>query len=142
MYLFDSICDAFKQKPEPCLEYTIRPTELEQEGIPWYEVVLIILFIVFANIVSFYCIKRAIVNRLNNRIEIDKNDLSGEVNSVINSYFSLKEMENRNSNDEHPTNDLGDIQQFMEGEDEDKNQNQPGSQLVMSNNISLSKPNQ
>ena len=145
MYLFDSICDAFKQKPEPCLEYTIRPTELEQEGIPWYEVVLIILFIVFANIVSFYCIKRAIVNRLNNRIEIDKNDLSGEVNSVINSYFSLKEMENRSSKDEHPTNDLGDIHQFMDGENEDKNQdepkNEPGSQLIMSNNISLSKPN-
>ena len=141
MYLFDSICDAFKQKPQPCLEHSIRPTELEKEGIMWYEVILIILFIIFVNLIIFYCIRRGIAKRIDNRIDVDKNDLSGEINSVINSYFSLKEMESRNS--EQTTNDLGDVQHFMEDENDDKQQpkneneqNEPGSQLVMSNNIS------
>ena len=80
---------------------------------------------------------------INNRIDIDKNDLSGEINSVINSYFSLKEMENRGSNDNKPTNDLGDVEKFMD-DDEDNNQPKdiPGSQLVISNNIALDNPNQ
>ena len=50
-------------------------------------------------------------------------------------------MESRNS--EQTTNDLGDVQHFMEDENDDKQQpkneneqNEPGSQLVMSNNIS------
>ena len=77
-----------------------------------------------------------IMLRINNRIDIDKNDLSGELNSVINSYFNLKEMENRGSNDNKPTNDLGDVEKFM---DDDEHNNQPkdipGSQLVISNNI-------
>ena len=61
-----------------------------------------------------------IMLRINNRIDIDKNDLSGELNSVINSYFNLKEMENRGSNDNKPTNDLGDVEKFM---DDDENNN-------------------
>ena len=141
MYLFDSICDAFKQKPQPCLEYSIRPTELEKEGIMWYEVILIILFIIFVNLIIFYCIRRGIAKRINSRIDIDKNDLSGEINSVINSYFSLKEMDSRNS--EQTTNDLGDVQHFMDDDNDDKDQpkneneqNEPGPQLVLSNNIS------
>ena len=143
MYLFDSICDSFKKKPQPCLEHSIRLTDVEKEGIMWYEIVLIILFIIFVNLVIFYCIKRGIDKRINSRIDVDKNDLSGEINSVINSYFSLKEMENRNS--EQTTNDLGDVQHFMDDENDDKNAdlpknenepNEPGSQLVMSNDIS------
>ena len=143
MYLFDSICDSFTQKPKECLDYGIRPTKLVKEGIPIFELVLIILFIIFLNVVIFYCIKRAIMHRINNRIDIDKNDLSGEINSVINSYFSLKEMENRGSNDNKPTNDLGDVEKFMD-DDEDNNQPKdiPGSQLVISNNITLDNPNQ
>ena len=144
MYLFDSICDAFSQKPKPCLEYTMRPVELKNEGIPIFELILVILFIVFLNLILFYCIKRAYMHRINNRIDVDKNDLSGEINSVINSYFSLKEMENRNSSNNNSTNDLGDIQQFIGDEDDEKkeNKNEPGSQLVMSNNIVLNNPNE
>ena len=56
--------------------------------------------------------KRAILHRINNSIDIDKNDLSGKINSVINSYFNLKEKENRGSNDNKPTNDLGDLNSF------------------------------
>ena len=145
MYLFDSICDSFSQKPTECIEYGIRPTTLEEEGIPWYEVALIIMFIFCLNIIMFYFIRKAISNRINSRIDVDKNDLSGEVNSVINSYFSLKDMEKRDSEESKPTNDLGDIQTFMEEEIDDKNpgqpKNEPGSQLVMSNNISLDNAN-
>ena len=146
MYLFDSICDSFSQKPQPCLDYRIRTTSLDEEGIPWYEVVLIIMFLICLNIVIFYFIRKAIDYRIKNRIDVDKNDLSGEVNSVINSYFSLKDMESRDeSNDTKPTNDLGDIQTFMDEEIDENNpgqqKNEPGSQLVMSNNISLDNPN-
>ena len=146
MYLFDSICDSFSQKPQPCLDYKIRTTSLDEEGIPWYEIVLIIMFLICLNIVIFYFIRKAIDYRIKNRIDVDKNDLSGEVNSVINSYFSLKDMESRDeSNDSKPTNDLGDIQTFMDEEIDENNpgqqKNEPGSQLVMSNNISLDNPN-
>jgi len=140
MYLFDAICDAFSQKPKPCLEYSVRPTSLDEEGIPWYEIVLIILFLVFINVLIFWFVKKQIINRIKNRIDVDKNDLSGEINSVINSYFSLREMENRNSSDDKATNDLGDVQKFM---DDDENENpdhpkgQPGSQLIMTNSVSL-----
>ena len=140
MYLFDAICDAFSQKPKPCLEYSVRPTSLDEEGIPWYEIVLIILFVVFINAILFWFVKKQIINRIKNRIDIDKNDLSGEINSVINSYFSLREMENRNSSDDKPTNDLGDVQKFMddaENENPDHPKSQPGSQLIMTNTVSL-----
>ena len=140
MYLFDAICDAFSQKPKPCLEYSVRPTSLDEEGIPWYEIVLIILFVVFINAILFWFVKKQIINRIKNRIDIDKNDLSGEINSVINSYFSLREMENRNSSDDKPTNDLGDVQKFMDDEDNenpDHPKSQPGSQLIMTNSVSL-----
>ena len=140
MYLFDAICDAFSQKPKPCLEYSARPTSLDEEGIPWYEIVLIILFLVFINAIIFWFVKKQIINRIKNRIDVDKNDLSGEINSVINSYFSLKEMENRNSSDDKPTNDLGDVQKFMDDEDNenpDHPKSQPGSQLIMTNTVSL-----
>ena len=140
MYLFDAICDAFSQKPKPCLEYSVRPTSLDEEGIPWYEIVLIILFVVFINAILFWFVKKQIINRIKNRIDIDKNDLSGEINSVINSYFSLREMESRNSSDDKPTNDLGDVQKFMdddENENPDHPKSQPGSQLIMTNTVSL-----
>jgi hypothetical protein len=140
MYLFDAICDAFSQKPKPCLENSVRPTSLDEEGIPWYEIVLIILFVVFINIILFWFVKKQIINRIKNRIDIDKNDLSGEINSVINSYFSLREMENRNSSDDKATNDLGDVQKFMdddENENPDHPKSQPGSQLIMTNTVSL-----
>jgi hypothetical protein len=144
MHLFDAICHAFSQKPEPCKEYSIRPTNKEKEGIAWYEITLITLFIIFVNVITFYCIRRLILKRLKNRIDVDKNDLSGEINSVINSYFSLKDMENRDSSDDHPTNDLGDIQNFMEDEVKEKNPNQPkkeepDSDLIMTNSVSLDK---
>lgn len=140
MYLFDAICDAFSQKPKPCLEYSARPTSLNEEGIPWYEIVLIILFLVFINAIIFWFVKKQIINRIKNRIDVDKNDLSGEINSVINSYFSLREMENRNSSDDKATNDLGDVQKFMdddENENPDHSKGQPGSQLIMTNSVSL-----
>ena len=57
MYLFDSIYDSFSQKPKACLEYGIRPTKLIKEGIPIFEIILIILFIIFLNVVIVYCIK-------------------------------------------------------------------------------------
>jgi hypothetical protein len=140
MYLFDAICDAFSQKPKPCLDYSVRPTTLDEEGIPWYEVILIILFLVFINAIIFWFVKKQIINRIKNRIDVDKNDLSGEINSVINSYFSLREMENRNSSDDKPTNDLGDVQKFMDDDDNenpDHPKSQPGSQLIMTNSVSL-----
>ena len=73
-----------------------------------------------------------IMKRISSRIDVDKNDLSGEINSVISQYFSLKEMESKNSDDKQ-TNNEGDVQNFM---DEEKENNKTGSQLVMSNSVS------
>ena len=146
MQLFDAICHAFSQKPEPCKDYTIRPINKEKEGITWLEITVITLIIILVNVFAFYCIRRLIKKRLKNRIDVDKNDLSGEINSVINSYFSLKDMETNNSSDDKPTNDLGDVQNFMEDEADEKNPNQPkdepGSTLIMNNSISFNNKDQ
>ena len=133
MHLFDAICDAFSQKPKPCLEYSIVTTELNQEGVSWIGIVLLILFIIIVNICIFWIMKKMIMKRISSRIDVDKNDLSGEINSVISQYFSLKEMESKNSDDKQ-TNDEGDVQNFK---DEEKENNQTGSQLVMSNQVSF-----
>jgi hypothetical protein len=146
MHLFDAICHAFSQKPEPCKDYTIRPINKEKEGITWLEITVITLIIILVNVFAFYCIRRLIKKRLKNRIDVDKNDLSGEINSVINSYFSLKDMETNNSSDDKPTNNLGDVQNFMEDEADEKNPNQPkdepGSTLIMNNSISFNNKDQ
>jgi hypothetical protein len=146
MHLFDAICHAFSQKPEPCKDYSIRPINKEKEGITWLEITVITLIIILVNVFAFYCIRRLIKKRLKNRIDVDKNDLSGEINSVINSYFSLKDMETNNSSDDKPTNDLGDVQNFMEDEADEKNPNQPkdepGSTLIMNNSISFNNKDQ
>ena len=73
-----------------------------------------------------------IMKRISSRIDVDKNDLSGEINSVISQYFSLKEMESKISDDKQKNNE-GDVQNFM---DEEKENNKTGSQLVMSNSLS------
>ena len=146
MHLFDAICHAFSQKPEPCKDYSIRPVSKEKEGITWFEITVITLIIILVNLLAFYCIRRLIKKRLKNRIDVDKNDLSGEINSVINSYFSLKDMETNISSDDKPTNDLGDVQNFMEDEAEEKNPHQskdePGSTLIMNNSISFNNKDQ
>ena len=70
MYVFDAICNAFNQKPEPCQKYVVRPTNLEKEGIPWYDIVLIILLIILLNVILYYFIRRAILKRLNKNEKI------------------------------------------------------------------------
>ena len=142
MYVFDTICNAFNPKPEPCQKYVVRPTNLEKEGIPWYDIILIILLIILINILLYYFIRRAILKRLNNRIDVDKNDLSGQINSVISSYFSLREMSNKHSEDDddeeinnHKTNNLGDIQKFIDNDDDNKKDEKVDhdSKLIISN---------
>ena len=88
MYLFDAICESFVDKPEPCKSYGIHQVNMNKRGIPWYGIVLIILLIIFINLVVFYFLRRSMIRRLNNRIKFDKNELSGEINSVISSYFN------------------------------------------------------
>ena len=143
MYVFDAICQAFSPKPEPCEKYIVRPTQNEKEGIPWYDIVLIILLIILLNVVFYYLVRRCILKRLNSRINVDKNELSGQINSVISSYFSLREMSNKLSEDDddddeeetnQKINNLGDIQTFMDNDD-DKNEENQESKLIMTNSI-------
>ena len=146
--LFDSICDAFSPKPGPCKQYTTRPIDLDKEGIPWYDVILIILFIIILNAVCCYFIRRGVNERLNSRIDVDKNDLSGQINSVISNYFSLREMTNKHSDEddtkeetEYKINNLGNVQNFIDDDEENKNEDKDnqGSKLIVSNNINNNK---
>ena len=76
------------------------------------------------------------LNKRDFLLPLDENIINAEMGSKI----SLKEMENRNSSDDKPINDLGDAQKFMDDEDNenpDHPKSQPGSQLIMTNSVSL-----
>ena len=145
MHVFDEICSSFIIKPELCKNYITRPTQLDKEGIPWYDVVLLILIIIIINVVLYYLVRRAILRRLNSRIDVDKNDLSGQINSVISSYFSLKNMNNKlteddddddeKTNNKHNINNLGDIETFINSDEENNKNVESDSKLILSNNI-------
>ena len=150
MYVFNAICQAFNPKPEPCKKYIIRPTQVEKEGIPWYDIVLIILLIILINVVLYYLIRRSVLRRLNSRIDVDKNDLSGQINTVISSYFSLREMSNKHSDDDddeeinHKINNLGTIETFIDDEKDNKKEEEKesnDSKLIMTNSISKDENN-
>ena len=144
MYVFDAICQAFNPKPQPCKNYVLRPINTEKEGIPWYDIALLILIIVLLNVICFYFIRRGVLRQLNNRIDVDKNDLSGQINNVISSYFSLREMNNKHSDDEDDdeetnkkVNDLGDIETFINDDEDNKNEEKEKDEnnLIMTNTI-------
>ena len=141
MYVFDAICTAFNPKPKPCKDYIVRPTNIEKEGIPWYDIVLIILAIILINVVLYFCIRRCVIKRLNERINVDENDLSGQVNSVISSYFSLKDMHKKSNgfdidDDEEKLNQDNKINNVDKEEDNLKeNQENNNSKLIISNSI-------
>lgn len=114
MYVFDAICEAFENKPEACVKYGIHQVNMKKRGIQWYEIVAILFMFVFINLLVFYCIRRNILRRINSRIQIDKNELSGDINTVISSYFNLRQVEKNNSKKEEVvTNDLGDVEKFV-----------------------------
>ena len=151
MYVFDAICHAFNPMPQPCKNYVIRPTELDKEGIPWYDIVLIILVVILLNVVCYYFIRRNVLRQLSSRINVDKNDLSGQINSVISSYFSLREMNNKHSDEDddedeetnNKVNNLGDVQTFIDGDEDNKNEEKEnnGTKLIMNNSIPDNKEN-
>ena len=151
MYVFDAICHAFNPMPQPCKNYVIRPTDLDKEGIPWYDIVLIILVVILLNVVCYYFIRRNVLRQLSSRINVDKNDLSGQINSVISSYFSLREMSNKHSDEDddddeetnNKVNNLGDVQTFIDGDEDNKNEDKEnnGTKLIMNNSIPNNKEN-
>ena len=151
MYVFDAICHAFNPMPQPCKNYVIRPTDLDKEGIPWYDIVLIILVVILLNVVCYYFIRRNVLRQLSSRINVDKNDLSGQINSVISSYFSLREMNNKHSDKDddedeetnNKVNNLGDVQTFIDGDEDNKNEEKEnnGTKLIMNNSIPDNKEN-
>ena len=150
MNVYDAICTSFNPKPEPCKDYIIRPTELKKEGIPWYDVILIIIGIISINAILYYCIRRCVIKRLNDRINVDQNDLSGQINSVIDSYFSLKDMTKKNLNEDDDDDDEDDdeitfnkksnkpkIETFDNKNEDNKKEEEEntGSKLILSNSI-------
>ena len=151
MYVFDAICHAFNPMPQPCKNYVIRPTVLDKEGIPWYDIVLIILVVILLNVVCYYFIRRNVLRQLSSRINVDKNDLSGQINSVISSYFSLREMNNKHSDEDddkdeetnNKVNNLGDVQTFIDGDEDNKNEEKEnnGTKLIMNKSIPDNKEN-
>ena len=151
MYVFDAICQAFNPMPQPCKNYIIRPIDLDKEGIPWYDIVLIILIVILLNVVCYYFIRRNVLRQLSSRINVDKNDLSGQINSVISSYFSLREMNNKHSDEDddedeetnNKVNNLGDVQTFIDGDEDNKNEEKEnnGTKLIMNNSIPDNKEN-
>lgn len=141
--IFQSICNAFHDnKPAYCGDADVKIVIGNNSSFSWIQIIFIVIFIIIVNTLLFCCIKKYIVDKLADRINSSKIDLTNEVNSVCNSYFSLKDMENKKLTDEddEKTNDLGDVHNFVEDENENKGENKEEEEehdnnLVLSNNI-------
>ena len=143
--IFDNICAAFSEKPDYCGGSSDKSTNKTSSGFSYLQIIFVVIVIIIINILLFFCIKKYILDKLMDRISSDKINLTSEINSVCNSYFSLRDMETKkiSSDDykEENAKNLGDVHNFM-GDDEDANkENGPDTDnnLVMSNNISESK---
>lgn len=123
--LFDNICEAFKKKPDVCNEYSLHHTDVELEGISWLEMIIFIVIMLLMNVLILYSCKKYIMERVEDRINVDRNELGGEINTVVNSYFNLREIELHKTSSENvnKANDLGDLENFMTEESIEKDKN-------------------
>ena len=137
--IFQSICGAFSEKPSYCGGGDNTTSGKTSSGFSYLQIIFVAFVIVIINILLFFCIKKYILDKLTDRINSDKINLTSEINSVCNSYFSLKDMENKKiSSDDYKegkTNDLGDVHNFMDDEEDKENGPDTDNNLVMSNNV-------
>ena len=142
--IFQNICGAFNEKPDYCGGSSNEKNKTTSSGFSVLQIIFVVIAIIIVNIFLFFCIKKYILDKLMDRINSDKINLTSEINSVCNSYFSLRDMETKKiSSDDYKegkTKDLGDVHNFMGDEEGDK-ENEPDhdNNLVMSNNISEAK---
>lgn len=87
--LFLSICTSFNQMPTCCQSYFFN--NVTNKGLKWYHILFIIMIVVVVNVAVIYLCRKYIIKRINERVVGGELDIDGRINSVVSSYFALKE---------------------------------------------------
>ena len=88
--LFENVCDGFNNKPSFCddSEYykEVKP------GLTWYQITLIVLSVIVINFIIFMICRKYIIKRIRDKVETEDFDLDGKINTVVNSYLTLRDI--------------------------------------------------
>lgn len=87
--LFLSICSSFNQMPTYCQNYFLDT--IKSKRLRWYHILFIILIVLVLNLGVIYLCRKYIKKRINERVVGGELDIDGRINSVVSSYFALKE---------------------------------------------------
>ena len=85
-YVFESICAAFKKKPEIC--YLEGGFEREKK-MNVVTLVCVILLILVANVIIFFICMKVIRKKIQERL--DASDIDRKIDTVVNSYLQMRE---------------------------------------------------
>lgn len=85
--IFHIVCSSFTDQPIGCKEY-YRPTTSSSFG--WFQITLIILATLLANVFIIYICRRYIQNRLKTLIEDNPLDLQARIQKSTSDYYSLQ----------------------------------------------------
>lgn len=86
-YVFDAICASFMKKPEVC--YTEGAFQRKAEGFSYQACLAIVVIVIAINVILFVLCKNFIKKRIEERI--NKSDITGRVDAVVNSYLALRD---------------------------------------------------
>ena len=88
--LFLSVCSSFNKIPQPCRDYFWHPSTANK-GLSVFQIILIVLVVILVNIGVIFLCRKYIQKRISDRVTSSDVDLDGRINSVVSSYFALKE---------------------------------------------------
>ena len=88
--LFLSVCSSFNKIPQPCKDYFWHPSTANK-GLSVFQIILIVLVVILVNIGVIFLCRKYIQKRISDRVTSSDVDIDGRINSVVSSYFALKE---------------------------------------------------
>lgn len=88
--LFLSVCSSFNKVPQPCMDYFWHPSKVNK-GLSVFQIFLIILVVIVVNVGVIFLCRKYIQKRISERVTSSDLDIDGRINSVVSSYFALKE---------------------------------------------------
>ena len=90
--LFQNICDGFSKRPSYCDDYDFIQVEKVNKGLTGVQIFLIVIGVIFINLIIFLCCRRYMQKKIRDKVETDDFDLDGKINTVVNSYLTLKDI--------------------------------------------------
>ena len=88
--LFLSVCSSFNKVPQPCMDYFWHPSSANK-GLSVFQIFLIVIVVIAVNVGVIFLCRKYIQKRISDRVTSSDLDIDGRINSVVSSYFALKE---------------------------------------------------